>query len=88
MLKPGGMLVTLIYLPPGAEAHAAPGVRAAMLGTQPNSAHLRELAALIDTGQIHPVINSVLPLREARQSQDLSQTGHARGQLVLRVGDD
>jgi len=89
VLKPGGQLVTLVYLPPGAEETAAArGVRATLIGTRPDPAQLRELAALIDAGQIRPMVNVVRPLSETRQVQDLSQTGHARGQLVLRVGDD
>lgn len=89
VLKPGGQLVTLVYLPPGAEETAAArGVRATLIGTRPDPAQLRELTTLIDAGQIRPMVNVVRPLSETRQVQDFSQTGHARGQLVLRVGDD
>ena len=42
---------------------------------------------MIDQGQMKPVIHAVLPLSEARQAQVISQGGHARGKIVLRVGD-
>jgi NADPH:quinone reductase-like Zn-dependent oxidoreductase len=89
LVKPGGMLVTLVYLPPGAEeAAAARGVRTTLIGTRPDPGQLRELAALIEAGQIRPTVNIVHPLSETRQLQDLSQTGHTRGQLVLRVSEN
>jgi NADPH:quinone reductase-like Zn-dependent oxidoreductase len=89
VLKPGGMLVTLIGLPPDAEQIAAAhSARATMVATHPDAAMLRQIADLIDAGQIRPVINTVLPLAEARTGYDMSQGGHTRGKIVLRVSAD
>jgi NADPH:quinone reductase-like Zn-dependent oxidoreductase len=88
VLKPGGVLVTLIYLSPEAqEAAAARGVRGAMAATQSNTTNLRQIAELIDSGQVRPVVSAVLPLAAARQAYDQVQTGHTRGKVVLRVAD-
>jgi hypothetical protein len=32
-----------------------------------------------------PEVEAVFPLNEARRAQELSQTGHARGKIVLEV---
>ena len=42
---------------------------------------------IIDSGKLAPVIDRILPLSEARRAHELSQTGHTRGKIVLRVKD-
>jgi len=32
-----------------------------------------------------PIIDTVLPLADARRAQELSKSGHVRGKIVLRV---
>ncbi|PYI42323.1 MAG: hypothetical protein DMC57_06565 [Verrucomicrobia bacterium] len=49
---------------------------------------LAEIAALIDSGNVKVVLNRILPLSEARRAHELSQNGHARGKIVLRVKED
>ena len=65
---------------------AAGGVRAEMLGMQPNSAQLAEIAKLVDSGHVKVVVERILPLSEARQAHELSEKGRVRGKLVLKVG--
>ena len=36
---------------------------------------------------MRPVINTVMPLKDAARAQELSQTGHVRGKIVLKVSD-
>jgi len=55
--------------------------------TQPNSAQLTEIARLIDAGRVKPVVSAVIPLADARKAHELSDGGHARGKIVLRVVD-
>ena len=86
VLKPGGILVSVISPPPEATA-ATHGIRSAFVFIQPSGPQLTQIAQLIDQGQMKPVIHTVLPLNEARQAQVISQGGHARGKIVLRVGD-
>ena len=89
VLKKGGNLVSLVQ-PPSEEKAKKLGVRAALLGSQPNGAQLADIAKIIDSGKLAPIIDRILPLIEARRAQELSQSGHTHGKIVLRVrnGDE
>src|SRR5437899_3468247 len=84
VLKKGGVLVSLVQ-PPSEETAKELGVRAAIIGAQPNGAQLAEIAKIIDSGKLTPVINRILPLSEARRAHELSQCGHTHGKIALRV---
>src|SRR3984893_7628061 len=86
VLKKGGNLVSLVQ-PPSEEKAKELGVRAALLGVQPNGAQLAEITKIIEAGRLAPVINRILPLSEVRRAHELSQSGHVRGKIVLRVKD-
>jgi NADPH:quinone reductase-like Zn-dependent oxidoreductase len=60
-------------------------VRQASVFVQPSATQLTELANLVDSGKLKPVVETVLPLSEARRAHELSQTGRTRGKIVLRV---
>jgi NADPH:quinone reductase-like Zn-dependent oxidoreductase len=49
---------------------------------------VQEIAALIDAGQVRPVVRAVLPLVEARQAYDQVQSGQGGGKVVLQVASD
>ena len=59
--------------------------RGAMVQSRPDGAKLAEIAKIIDSGQLAPVINRILPLSEVRRAHELSQSGHAHGKIALRV---
>jgi len=40
---------------------------------QPNAAELTQIADLVASGKVKPVVETVLPLSEARKAQELSQ---------------
>jgi NADPH:quinone reductase-like Zn-dependent oxidoreductase len=84
VLKKGGVLVSLVE-PPSEKKAEELGVRAAMLGAQPNGAQLAEIAKIIDSGKLAPIIDRILPLSEVRRAHELSQSGHTRGKIALRV---
>jgi NADPH:quinone reductase-like Zn-dependent oxidoreductase len=84
VLKNGGMLVSIVSRPSPEEA-ASYGVRQAFLMTQPNAAQLTQIAELVDSANLRPVVETILPLTEARRAQELSQAGHTRGKIILRV---
>lgn len=84
VLKPGGVLVGTVT-PPSEEAAAAHDARHAFHMTHGSRQQLREIAALMDEGHIRPIVQEVIPLQEARRAHELSQTGHVRGNIVLRV---
>ena len=84
VLKKGGILVS-IASPPSAEDAGKNGVRQAFVFMVPNASQLAEIAKLVDSGKLKPVVETVLPLSDARRAHELSQTGHTRGKIVLRV---
>lgn len=86
VLKPGGMLVSIVD-PPEEKTAADHGARSAFVFVQPNGQQLTAIARLIEEGRMKPMIHCVLPLTEARQAQVISQGGHARGKIVLHVAD-
>src|SRR5438270_6029885 len=86
VLKKGGVLVSLVQ-PPSEEKAKELGVRATLLGAQPNGAQLAEIAKIIDSGNLAPVIDRILPLSEARRAHELSQSGHTHGKITMRVSN-
>src|SRR5258705_4244507 len=86
VLKKGGNLVSLVQ-PPSEEKAKEFGVRAVFVGVQANGEQLAEIAKIIDSGKLAPVIDRILPLSEAGRAHELSQSGHIRGKIVLRVKD-
>ena len=83
-LKKGGMLVSIVQ-PPSQEQAAKYGVRALFYGGHPSLPNLTEIARLIDAGKVKTVVETVLPLAEARRAQELSESGHGRGKIVLKA---
>jgi NADPH:quinone reductase-like Zn-dependent oxidoreductase len=47
--------------------------------------HLAEIATLLDAGTVKVNVSDVLPLAEARRAQEMSESGHVRGKVVLNV---
>ncbi len=84
LLKPGGILVSIVSPPPVATATAY-GVRQAFVFTQPDAGQLAEIARLADAKKLKVIVETVLPLADATRGQELSQHGHTRGKIVLRV---
>jgi NADPH:quinone reductase-like Zn-dependent oxidoreductase len=84
VLKKGGILVSIVG-PASAEEAAAHGARAGSVFVQPNSAQLRELADLVDSGKLRVVIDAVLPLPNVARAHEMNQTLHTRGKIVLQV---
>jgi len=46
---------------------------------------LREIAALIDSGIIHPVIDRVFPFESTREALAYVETGRAKGKVIVKV---
>ncbi len=87
VLKPGGFLVTTVAMVPEGAA-ASHGVGAGRIVTQPDGKELGRIAELIDQGYVTPRVTTVLPLDEARRAQEMSESQHAKGKIVLRVAED
>ncbi|WP_432719934.1 NADP-dependent oxidoreductase [Jeongeupia wiesaeckerbachi] len=86
-LKPGGVLVSVVSEPDveTAQQHRA---RGALVVVRPDGPRLAELARLIDAGIVTVVIDDVYPLDAAREAHEHSETGHARGKIVLQVSGE
>ncbi|HYU74890.1 MAG TPA: NADP-dependent oxidoreductase [Ktedonobacteraceae bacterium] len=84
VLKPGGILVSTLG-PPSQEDAAKHRVRAAFVQAQPTAGLLKEIARLLDSGQIKPNVGKMFPMEQARQAQELKQHGHTRGKIVLEI---
>ncbi|MEJ2793470.1 NADP-dependent oxidoreductase [Iodobacter sp. LRB] len=83
-LKAGGRLVSICDQPDEATAQKHQ-VSANFCFVQPNAAQLSEIAALLDAGHIKVVIDSVFPLAGAALAHERSESGRARGKIVLQV---
>jgi NADPH:quinone reductase-like Zn-dependent oxidoreductase len=84
--KKGGIMVSTLGIENPDEA-AKYGVRATGFMAQPNGTELGQIARLVDRGKLKPTVSTVMPLKDAAKAQELSETGHVRGKIVLKVGD-
>ncbi len=87
VLKPGGFLVTTAAMVPegAAEAH---GVRAKRIVSWADGGELAQIARIIDERHVRPMVTTVLRLAEARRAQEMSESLHTQGKIVLRVAED
>ncbi|HEU5101488.1 MAG TPA: zinc-binding dehydrogenase [Roseiflexaceae bacterium] len=89
VVKPGGVVVSLLGEPPQDEARAR-GIRAisnSVTQPFPSSSLLQTLAQLIVVGELAVTLGPTFALHEAPQAHQLSQTGHGRGRIVLHIAD-
>jgi NADPH:quinone reductase-like Zn-dependent oxidoreductase len=85
VLKPGGILVSIISPPPEERARAL-GVRSAYVFIEPNADILAQLAQRVDAGTLRPIVGAEFALADAAKAHAFSQTGRAVGKIVLYVG--
>lgn len=85
LLKPGGILVSIVSPPDEARA-AALGVRAGYVFIGPNAPVLEQLAAMVDGGRLRPVVGAEFGLERIVEAHALSESGRAVGKIVLYVG--
>ncbi len=86
VIKKGGMLISTVGITSPDEAGKY-GVKAVNFMSHPDGNELRQIGKLIDEGKIEPVVSTVLPLKDAAKAHELSQSGHVRGKIVLKVSD-
>jgi NADPH:quinone reductase-like Zn-dependent oxidoreductase len=60
--------------------------RARVMMVQHRGEDLAVLARLVEQGELRPVIQEIFPLEEIREAHVLSEAGHVRGKVVVRVG--
>jgi NADPH:quinone reductase-like Zn-dependent oxidoreductase len=78
VLRPGGRLVTIVSVEKPADERG----RAAFFIVEPNARQLDEVARLIDSGVIRPIVGKVFRLTDARQAYQFKPE---RGKVVLQV---
>jgi NADPH:quinone reductase-like Zn-dependent oxidoreductase len=84
VVKKGGVLVTVADSVPAGKAEQY-GIRAVEFIVEPSRAQLIEIARLIDSGKLRPIIEATFPLSQARQAFERGLEGHSRGKIVLQV---
>ena len=62
------------------------GKRLLITSVKPRGGDLEKITGLIEAGKIRPVVENVFPLEQIAQAHRLSETGHVRGKIVLRIG--
>jgi NADPH:quinone reductase-like Zn-dependent oxidoreductase len=86
-LKRGGVLVSIVQ-PPSEQAAKAHNMRGIFVREDATrNEELTQIAKLVANGQLKVNVETVLPLRDARKAQEISQTGHAHGKIVLTIED-
>jgi NADPH:quinone reductase-like Zn-dependent oxidoreductase len=61
------------------------GRRLIIVSVKPRGGDLEKINALIEAGKLRPVIEKVFPLDEIAEAHRLSETGHVRGKLVVKI---
>ena len=82
-IRPGGRMVVIAGAPP--EGAAEREVDAQLMIMSPDAAELERLGRLVADGVIRVELGEVLPLEEIQRAHTLSESGHARGKIVLTV---
>lgn len=84
VLRKGGVLVSIVA-PPSTEEAVRHEATAAIFASHPDGDQLARIAQLIDFGFVRPVVETVLPLSQAKRAHEMSEAGHVRGKIVLSV---
>jgi NADPH:quinone reductase-like Zn-dependent oxidoreductase len=61
------------------------GKRLRIASVKPRGGDLEKITALIEAGKIHPVVGQVFPFEQIAEAHRLSEAGHARGKIVVRI---
>jgi NADPH:quinone reductase-like Zn-dependent oxidoreductase len=83
VLKPGGLLVSVAGRATEEEAQAR-GKHFTSARRAP-AENLTAIAAMITAGQLTPAIQATFSLAEAPAAQQLCETGHGRGRIILHT---
>lgn len=87
IMRPGGILIATVQ-PPSEETASSHGVRQHMVTTAPPiNRVLTEVANLVDSGQLKPIISEILPLHEIARAHELIEGKHVHGKVVLEVAN-
>lgn len=82
VLRRGGMLVSTVGQPPAEKAEAI-GVRATGYTARSDAAQLREIDALIQSGQVRPLVSRKFAYGDTKEALRALEEGHGTGKMVL-----
>ena len=82
VLCKGGRLVSILE-PDVVRQIAERGIAAHYVFVSPNGAQLKRIAEMFEQGRLRPPPCKVLPLEQAAYAQELIETRHTRGKIVL-----
>jgi NADPH2:quinone reductase len=83
-VRDGGRVISIVLstpLPP-----LERGITGEGFAAHGDRARLETLAHLVEAGTLHPQIEAVLPLEQAREALARVAGGHTRGKIVLQIG--
>ncbi len=84
VVKKGGVMVSTVGAA-NAELAARAGIRGVNMVSKGNAGDLSEIAGLVERGDVKPRMGEVFLLQQAREAQDASQQGRAKGKILLKV---
>lgn len=84
IVKKGGVLVSTVGAA-NAEHASRAGIRAVNMVMKRSAADLSELAGLVERGEVKPRMGETFRLDQAREAQDASQHGRAKGKVLLKI---
>ncbi len=61
--------------------------KSSFVSVKPSASDLNSLALLIKDGRLRPLIDRVYPLEEITAAHAYSETGHARGKIVIKISE-
>ena len=84
VLKPGGMLVATFNRPRKKRPRPTGCGPGYVMSAPPIGKTLTEVAGLVASGHIKPIVSTVLPLSEIRKAHEMIEGKHTRGKIVCR----
>ena len=79
-----GRIVSIIQ-PPADDAFRRRGITPSYVFVRPDGEQLEEIAEMAQNDRLVVELEEVVPLEDAARAHELSETGHVRGKLALRV---
>jgi len=86
VVKKGGIIVSITGPPNPAELEKH-GIRGTSFSAHPDAKILEDLAKLIDSKRIIPVVSAVIPLAGVAKAHEQIASQHTRGKIVLKVAE-
>lgn len=84
IVKKGGVIISIVQPLDKALADKL-GIQSLYCFVRPNAEQLKEIARLIDNGNIQLPYTEEMSIKDAAKAQDMNREGHVRGKIVLKI---